>query len=115
MKGSCKEKRACERIPANIAVRFFCVTLLNAVYYGTVNNISEKGMLIKTETCFPRNTDIRLFIYKEKIMQVDAKVKRGIRTEGLYAAMGIEIINSDEDYFQFISSLKRETIKSGNI
>ena len=112
MRGICKEKRACERIPADIAVRFFCVTFLNSVHYGTVDNISEKGMLIKTETCFPRNTDIRLFIYKQKIIQVDAKVKRWTRTEGLYEAMGIEIINPDEKYFQFVNKLKIEAITS---
>lgn len=106
MMGSFKEKRAYERIPASIAVRFSCDNLSYSVYYGTVDNISKNGMLIRTGSCFSSNTNIRLFIYKEKILLVNAKVRRLIKTEGFYQAMGVEVVGPDEEYLEFIDSLR---------
>lgn len=62
-------------------------------------------MLIRTGTCFPSHTNITLFIYKEKILMVHAKVKRVIKTDGFYRAMGIEVIESSDEYLEFIDKL----------
>lgn len=109
MKDSYRERRASSRIPASITVRFFCENLLHTVYYGTVDNISETGLLVKTKTCFSKNTDIRLFIYKEKILLVNAKVKRVVKLDDGYEAMGIEVVEPDEEYVEFVNDLKAAT------
>ncbi len=105
MGGSYKERRAFERIPTSIAVRFTYNRLLDSLYYGTVDNISRNGMLIRTGTCFPSNTNITLFIYKEKILMVHAKVKRVIKTDGFYGAMGIEVMEANSEYLDFTDKL----------
>jgi activator of 2-hydroxyglutaryl-CoA dehydratase len=105
MGGTYKERRARERIPASIAVRFTCNRLLDSLYYGTVDNISGNGMLIRTGTCFPSQTNITLFIYKEKILMVHAKVRRVIKTDGFYRAMGIEVMEPNEEYQEFTDNL----------
>ncbi len=102
---SSKERRTYERIPTSIAVRFTYNRLLDSLYYGTVDNISNNGMLIRTGTCFPSQTDISLFIYKEKILMVYAKVRRVVKTDGFYRAMGIEVMGPNEEYLEFIDYL----------
>jgi len=105
MEGSYKERRVFERIPATIAVRFTYNRLLDSLYYGTVENISRNGMFIRTGTCFPSHTNITLFIYKERILMVHAKVKRVVRADGFYRAMGIEVTEPSEEYIDFIDRL----------
>jgi hypothetical protein len=109
MKDSYTEKRASLRIPAEITVRFSCENLLHTVFYGTVDNISEKGMLITTDRCFSKNTDIRLFMYKEKILLVNATVKRVVKVNGRDAAMGIEVAHPNPEYAAFVNDLKAST------
>lgn len=108
MGGSYKERRVFDRIPASVAVRFTYNRMLDSLYYGTVDNISRNGMLIRTGTCFPSHTNITLFIYKEKILMVHAKVKRVIKADGFYRAMGIEVIEPSNEYLEFIYKLMNE-------
>lgn len=109
MKDSYTEKRVSSRIPASIAVRFSCENLLHTVFYGTVENISEKGMLITTDTCFSKNTEIRLFMYKDRILLVNATVKRVVKVNGRDEAMGIEVVHPDREYAAFVNDLKAST------
>jgi len=99
------ERRVSERIPSSIAVRFTYNRLLDSLYYGTVDNISRNGMLVRTGTCFPNHTNITLFIYKDRILMVNAKVKRVIKADGFYRAMGIEVTEPSEEYLDFIDGL----------
>ena len=105
MGGLYKERRVSDRIPASIAVRFTYNRMLDSLCYGTVDNISRNGMLIKTGTCFPNQTNITLFIYQEKILMVHAKVKRVIKSDGFYRAMGIEVMDPSEEYLEFTDRL----------
>ncbi|MEW6599405.1 MAG: PilZ domain-containing protein [Nitrospirota bacterium] len=105
MDGSSKEERNAERIPASIAVRFTYNRVSNSLYYGTVLDISKSGMLVRTGNCFPSYTNIVLFIYKEKILMVNAKVRRLIKNDGFCMAMGIEVVAPNEEYLDFVDRL----------
>ncbi|MBI5408568.1 MAG: PilZ domain-containing protein [Nitrospirae bacterium] len=98
------EKRAVERIPANLSARFFYG---NMFYTGTILNLSEKGMFISTRRCLPCESMFVIIIRSEsKLMQVVARVKRLAKDNGHYGGMGVELLNATVEYSEFIGGLK---------
>ena len=98
------EKRAFERIPANIKVRFNCT---NTEFSGTIMNLSEKGMYINTdESCFPYDVQFDIPIaLEEEILNVPVNLYRIILSHDSNG-IGVELINPSEKYLEFVSSLK---------
>ena len=97
-------KRAYERIPASLEVRFF---LGNSLCKGFMKNLSENGMCIKTRLCFPFESRFELLIpLKEKIMDVAVKVSRVKKTVDFYDTMGVEVLNQPKEYLEFVNSIK---------
>jgi hypothetical protein len=108
------EKRAYKRIPVNIKIRY---TLWNPLfwkkqYYGTIKNLSEKGMFISTKTIFfPRDSLIEIYIpHKKNAFYVPAKVSnivwRHMLSDSSCDSIGIELSRPPQDYLELVESLK---------
>ena len=98
------EKRAFERVQANLEVNYFCG---NTVCHGTVTNFSEKGMFINTKIEFPFDLNFELHISLDKeIFKAPVVVKRIVRTDNYYGGIGVEIIKPDRNYLEFIDKLR---------
>jgi Tfp pilus assembly protein PilZ len=98
------QKRAFERIPAELQANFFCG---NTMYSGTVTNLSENGMFIKTRMCFPFNSKFEILIpLKEEVLKVPTKVSRIEKTEEFYDGMGVEVLGPCQNYLEFVNRLK---------
>ncbi len=97
------EKRTVERIPVNVEIKFHCC---DKVYYGTITNLSEKGMFISTmETCFPFDFQFEILIsLKEKILHVPVNITRIILSPDSYDGLGIEIPNPSQDFLIFVDN-----------
>ncbi|RJQ45471.1 MAG: PilZ domain-containing protein [Nitrospiraceae bacterium] len=101
----CIQRRAFERIPVNIKVRFYCY---DTDYLGTVTNLSENGMFISmNKMLFPFDSRIDIIIpLSDKLLRVPVLVIRMTRSEQIFDGMGVEVLNSSPDYLAFVSSLK---------
>jgi hypothetical protein len=98
------EKRAFERINANIDARFFYG---NMFYSGTVLNISEKGMFIHTKRRLPSESMFVIIIREDNaLLKVVAKVRRFSDGAGDRDGMGVELLSPSVDYRRFIDRLK---------
>ncbi len=98
------EKRAYQRILANIEARFFHD---NMFYSGTVLNLSEKGMFVRTRRYLPSESKFIIVMRGEKeVLKILAKVKRVTKTDGYHDGMGIEVLNPSEEYLDFVNRLK---------
>ncbi len=99
------DNRAFKRIPANIEVKFHCKHM---DYSGTVTNISENGMYIRTdEMCSPFDSqfDILLFLEKE-VMQVPVNLCRIILSPNNDDGIGVNLLSPSDEYKQFVNSIK---------
>jgi hypothetical protein len=97
-------KRTCERVPSSLVVKF---NRGDAVCYGIVTNISEKGMCIKSGSCFPRDAEIELQIpLKDSQLNIPVKVKRIERTSNFYDSMGVELLKPTKKYLKIVNNLK---------
>lgn len=97
------EKRFFERIPANLEFHSF-----NTEYFGTVTNLSENGMLIRSQKIrFPLESQFEITIpLKEDTLNVPVKVKRIIKSNGYYDGIGVELLEHPQKYLKLINSLK---------
>jgi hypothetical protein len=100
------QRRAFERIPVNIYVRFCCG---NDDYNGTVSNLSEKGMFIRTcNMCFPFDSEFNLFLpLEDELLNLPVKVRRITKTDDRYDGIGIELLNLPQRYLDYIESLRK--------
>jgi hypothetical protein len=107
------KKREYERISSNMQVNYF---YNNAMYTGTVTNLSKNGMYIKTEASLPFKSKFEVLIpFKSKIdiiipledevMEVPVKVRRLVKEDGHYEGMGVELSNPSQDYLEFLNKL----------
>ena len=105
------EKRLHSRMPSKIKARFYCN---DTDYSGTIMNISEDGMFISTvKVAFPFESNLEIFIpLKEMLLKVPVKVCRLTKTENVFDGMGVQVIDPDPDYLQFVRSLKYAKIKA---
>lgn len=99
------QRRAFERIPSNLKVRFSCC---DTNYEGTVINLSENGMLIITnKVSFPFESNLELLLAAgENLIKVDAKVSRIIKSMDEYDGFGAEVIDPPRSYIEFVNNLK---------
>ncbi len=99
------EKRACRRIHANLQARLFYG---NLIYTGTVTNLSEKGMFIRTKVQFPVNSVcITLVLVNEQVVKIPVKVKRTAAPESEYSTdcgIGVELVNAPQNYLDYVSA-----------
>jgi hypothetical protein len=103
------EKRAVERIAAEIDTRFFYG---NMFYSGTAVNLSERGMFVHTHSCVPANSEFLVIIKdKKELIKISARVKRVTKTEDRFDGMGIELLNPSARYLEFVEGLKKETVE----
>lgn len=105
MKLAITQRRAFERIPVNIKVRFYCC---DTDYLGTVTNISENGMFISMKKMvFPFDSRIEIIIpVKEKLLRVPVKVIRMTKAKKVFDGLGVEVMNCHPDYLGFVNSLR---------
>ena len=97
------EKRTFKRIPANL--EFHCFNTKN---FGTVTNISEKGMLIKSQKIeLPLEMQFEISIpVKEEILNIPVKVNRLTKSNGYYDGMGVELMEQPQKYLKQIEMLR---------
>lgn len=99
------EKRAYERIPVHIEVEYCCGS---RVHNGTVINISEKGMFIRTrEMSFPLEShwEVRL-PYQEGTLTIPVSLRRMEMSPDSHDGIGVEFVGQSENYYEFINLLR---------
>ncbi len=99
------EKRLFERINVNVEVEFFSNENL---YCGTVNNISEKGMFIRTKRIyFPFDMQFEMRIpWEEKIVYLPVNLNRMSTSPDSSDALAVEIAEPSPQYLEFLSNLR---------
>ncbi len=100
------EKRAHDRIP--VSIEFHC---LDMEYFGTVMDISETGMFIKSEKIsFPLKMEFNITIpCGTHIYNLPIKVRRMTKSEFGYDGLGVELMTRPKDFLEFISLLRETT------
>ena len=96
------QRRAFERVSANIKVKFFCC---ESNYDGTIMNLSQGGMYISTdEMRFPFDSEIDIIIPMNlDILKVPVKVTRITKSSDLYDGLGVMVMNPSEQYIGFVN------------
>lgn len=94
------EKRTSDRIPKKLSVRFPCCDSFSS---GTVTNLSEEGMFINTDKCFPTQAKFEILIpFKKEILNVPVKLVRLAKMGKMYNGMGVKLLNLPEKYLEFV-------------
>ncbi len=98
------DKRTHDRIP--VSIEFHC---LDMEYFGTVMNISESGMFIKSQKIFfPLKMQFDLSIpCGSKIFNVPVTVRRITKSGNNYSGLGVELTEQPQDYLDFINRLRQ--------
>jgi len=86
------ERRKCDRQAVDFKIDFHCC---GKGCNGNANNISTKGMFIKTrKICFPVNTHFDIYYSTNgKVLQIPVKLSRLARSEDI-AGIGISFIKA---------------------
>ena len=101
------DRRSHERIPVQVAARFFCG---NKVYAGKVTDISEKGMFVATDMRLPKNSRIDIMILvNKKVVTIPVAVRRTVNQDILqdmssYSGIGVELVQVPQKYADFVKS-----------
>jgi len=98
------ERRASERFPSNLQTRLFYGNLF---YTGTVTNLSEKGVYIRTKINFQVNSIFAMvLLINDRTVTLLGRVKRRVRSSGnpshVESGMGIELYNPPVTYLEFV-------------
>jgi len=99
------EKRIYKRVPVNLDAKFSCCSLL---YYGTVKNISEKGMFISTKrACFPFDLKFVVSLSLNDLIKIRVPVDLCWMTTSSDSGdgIGVELQHPTRDYLKFIERL----------
>lgn len=98
------EKRSFERIDADVDVRFSYGYIF---YTGSITNLSEKGLFIRTKNCLPTNSLI-LIMFREddELLKILARVKRSTKSNRYDDGMGIEVLNPQRKYIDYVNNMK---------
>jgi len=99
------DKRAYKRVPVYLNANFSCCSLL---YYGTVTNISERGMRIRTKkACFPFDLKfvVSLTVNSGIKMRIPVNL-RWMTTSDEEDGIGVELQNPSESYLKLIKKLE---------
>jgi hypothetical protein len=82
------------------------------LYKGTIKNMSEKGIFIKTKTInFPLDSLLEIYIpFKKNVLYLPAKISniawRTLLPDDTCNAMGIELSDPPQDYLNLVEGLK---------
>lgn len=96
--------RAFDRIPVLIDVQ---IKYHDSVYTGTLINLSERGMFIRTNKipALPgSDLEVTLSLKGEEI-HLAGKPVRKANIRGLYDGIGVELVNPPQNYLDFLDSL----------
>jgi hypothetical protein len=96
--------RAFDRIPVLIDVE---INYNKNVCTGTLMNISESGMFIRTNKMpSPLQSQIEISILLNgKLIRVSGKLVREENIRGYYNGIGVEVLNPPQNYIDFIDNL----------
>jgi len=96
--------RTVDRIPVLIDVK---INYDKSVYMGTLMNISESGMFIRTNKMpSPLQSQIEISILlNEEVICVSGKLVREENIRGYYNGIGVEVLNPPQNYIDFIDNL----------
>ena len=96
--------RTVDRIPVLIDVK---INYDKSVYIGTLLNISESGMFIRTNKMpSPLQSQIEISILlNEEVIRVSGKLVREENIRGYYNGIGVEVLNPPQNYMDFIDNL----------
>lgn len=103
------ERRVCERLFAELQTR---ILYGDIIYTGTVTNLSEEGMFIRTRAHFPENTVFDVVVRQNgQTLKITVEVKRtakpfayniGNQEHGI----GVTLINPPHDYLEFVEKCR---------
>ncbi len=98
------EKRTVERMQSGIDARF---NYGDMFYTGTIINLSEKGMFIKTKIRLPAGSMFVVLVLEEnELLKMLARVKYSTRARVYYEGMGVEILNPPTNYKEYVDRLR---------
>lgn len=100
------QRRAYERIPASVILRFYCG---DTVCLGKLKNCSENGMCISTKNDFlPCSNTLDLLIpLSYGLSRLTAKICRIKKVSDFNYDIGVNILNPSPDYCNFIANLRQ--------
>jgi hypothetical protein len=102
-----RPKRRHERYTRRLEVEF---SAHDKTYVGISSNLSMSGMFIRSNHPFPPETIVSMTIHLPdgKFARVKGRVKTALRTAvtGIKNGMGIEFIERDPNYLDFITSFE---------
>ena len=98
------DRRLHRRISTDIKVRFYCN---NTDYAGTITDISEGGMFIKTKkVSFPFESNINICIdNNSKLLKVPVTVCRLTKTGKVFDGMGVQVAGNQPEYLKFVRNI----------
>jgi len=102
------ERRVSERFTSNLKTRLFYGNLF---YTGTVTNLSEKGVYIRTKINFQINSIFAMvLLINDQTVTLLGRVKRMVRPSGsqseLESGMGIELFNPPISYLEIVRDFR---------
>ena len=98
------DRRSFDRVDTSLPVKYVCDDIL---YSGTIKNISENGMFIKTGNFLPCINWIEIFVpLEEGISKFFARIRRIEKVDESNLSMGIELLDPPDSYIEFVSNLK---------
>jgi len=104
MKKKLKKKRAVERVPSCLVIKF---NYKHSSCYGLATNVSEKGMCISAGINLPESWEMNLLVpVKDDQLEIASKVKWTKQTSGFYDSMGVELYGPSEKYLKIVESFK---------
>lgn len=102
-------RRSFDRVDMSLPVKYVCEDTL---YSGTIKNLSENGMFIKTGNFLPCINWIEIFVpLDEEISRFFARIRRIEKIDDANFSIGIELLDPPNSYMDFVGNLKAE-IKS---
>ena len=97
-------RRSFDRVDMSLPVKYVCDDTL---YSGTIKNLSENGMFIKTGNFLPCINWIEIFVpLDEEISRFFARIRRIEKIDDANFSMGIELLDPPYKYMEFVSNLK---------
>lgn len=97
-------RRSFDRVDTSLPVKYVCDDRL---YSGTIGNLSENGMFIKTGNFLPCINWIELYVpIDEEISSFHARIRRVEKIDDENYTMGVEILAPPYSYIEFVGNLK---------
>jgi len=102
-------RRQCQRYKKRLETTF---SSGNLSFRGISSNLSAGGLFVRTQHGFVPGTivDIEIFLPNEKVARLKGIVRRAVKTTlpGVKNGMGIELIERDTNYLEFIKTIVNE-------